>query len=82
MAQATTDTFADNGAGTYQDTVVGFSQAAGDTIQLDGTGDTVAIDGDRVAEQRSGHAARRCSDGSTDPAEGGRPGSVTSGFFS
>jgi Ca2+-binding RTX toxin-like protein len=72
------NTFADNGAGTYQDTVAGFDNSAGDTIKLSGS-DTASY---AVAHAMSsgGDTLVTLNDGSTILLKG--IGSVSSGFFS
>jgi Ca2+-binding RTX toxin-like protein len=72
------NTFADNSAGTYQDTIVGFDQSAGDTIKLSGT-DTASY---AVAHQQNsgGNTLVTLNDGSTILLKG--VGSLSTGFFS
>ncbi|HEY1798639.1 MAG TPA: calcium-binding protein [Stellaceae bacterium] len=72
----TNNTFADNGTGTYQDTVTGFDQSAGDRIHL-AAGDTVAT---TTPENGGVDTLVTLSDGSTILLKG--VGHVDSSFFS
>jgi Ca2+-binding RTX toxin-like protein len=74
----TDHTFADDGTPSYQDTIVGFNQAAGDTIKLNGP-DTASY---AVAHQSSsgGDTLVTLDDGSTILLKG--VSSVSAGFFS